>query len=120
MRSDDRERRKLEACKQAIVESLPPFAELMRGSLVDRMIKCGKRSCRCAQGHEHPTTYLSVSFKAGKTVQITVPKNLLERVRGMVRNYSKFWAALEQVSEINRQLLRRRLLEEDPHRNHGQ
>jgi hypothetical protein len=118
MRSDDRERRQLEARKQAIIESLPSFAEMMRGSLVERGIKCGKESCRCAQGHEHPTTYLSVSFKAGKTVQITVPKNLLERVRGMVRNYSEFWAALEQISEINRQMLRKRLLEGDPHADH--
>lgn len=114
MRSDSRERRQLEARKQAIVESLPSFAEMMRGSLVDRLIRCGKSSCRCAQGYEHPITYLSVSFKAGKTVQITVPKNLLERVRGMVRNYSEFWEALEQISEINRQLLRKRLLEHDP------
>jgi hypothetical protein len=118
MRSEDRERRQLEARKQAIIESLPSFAEMMRGSLVERSIKCGKESCRCAQGHKHPTTYLSVSFKAGKTVQITVPKNLLERVRGMVRNYSEFWAALEQISEINRQLLRKRLLEGDPHADH--
>jgi len=118
MRPDGRERRQLEARKKAIVESLPPFAEMMRGSLVDRLIKCGKNSCRCAQGHKHPTIYLSVSFKAGKTVQITVPQNLLERVRGMVRNYSEFWAALEQISEINRQLLRKRLLEPDQQADH--
>ncbi|MBI2821976.1 MAG: hypothetical protein HYX74_07105 [Acidobacteria bacterium] len=115
MRSKERERRQLEARKQAIVEALPSFAEVMRGSLFERGIKCGKSSCRCARGQEHASTYLGVSLKGGKTVQITVPAKLLERVEGMVRNYSEFWAAVEEISEINRQLLRKRLLESDPH-----
>jgi hypothetical protein len=115
MESKERELRQLEARKQAIVEALPSFAEVMRGSLFERGIRCGKSSCRCARGHEHPSTYLGVSLKGGKTVQITVPTRLLERVQGMVRNYSEFWAALEEISEINRQLLRKRLLESDPH-----
>ena len=114
MKSDDRSRKELEARKQVIIASLPPFAEMVRGSVFKRRIKCGKASCRCAQGQGHPTTYLSVSFKGGKTVQITVPKELVPRVHGWVKNYSEFWSALEQISEINRQLLRKRLLEPVP------
>ena len=114
MKSNGRNRKELEDCKQAIVASLPPFSEMMRGSLFERQITCGKASCRCAQGKGHPTTYLSVTFKGGKTVQITVPKKLVSRVRKLVENYSEFWSALEQISEINRQLLRKRLLESDP------
>ncbi|MFB3902422.1 MAG: DUF6788 family protein [Acidobacteriota bacterium] len=74
-----------------------------------------KSSCRCARGQEHPSTYLGVSLKGGKTAQITVPARLRERVEGMVHNYAEFWAALEEISEINRELLRKRLLESDPH-----
>jgi hypothetical protein len=114
MKSDNRKRKELEVRKKAIVASLPPFTEMVRGSVFERWIKCGKASCRCAQGQGHPTTYLSVSFKGGKTVQITVPKNLVPLVRGWVKNYSEFWSALEKISEINRQLLRKRLLESDP------
>ena len=114
MKSTDRIRKELEDRKQTIVASLPPFAEMMRGSLFERQIKCGKAPCHCAEGKGHPTTYLSVSFKGGKTVQITVPKKLVSRVRKWVENYSEFWSALEQISEINRQLLRKRLLESDP------
>jgi hypothetical protein len=114
MNSNERKRKELEGRKQTIVASLPPFAEMMRGSIFERRIKCGKASCRCGQGKGHPTTYLGVSFKGGKTVQITVPKKLASRVRKLVENYSEFWAALEQISEINRQLLRKRLLESDP------
>jgi hypothetical protein len=119
MKSTDRIRKELEERKQTITASLPPFAEMMRGSLFERQIKCGKASCRCAEGKGHPTTYLGVSFKGGKTVQITVPKKLVSRVRKWVENYSTFWSALEQISEINRQLLRKRLLESDPNEDHS-
>jgi hypothetical protein len=111
----EEERRQLEARKQVLMEALPSLREVMRGSLFERGIRCGKSSCRCARGQEHPSTYLGVSLKGGKTVQITVPAQLVERVEEMVRNYSEVWAALEEISEINRQLLRKRLLEPDPH-----
>jgi len=88
MKSNERKRKELEDRKQTVVASLPPFTEMVRGSLFERLIKCGKASCRCAQGKGHPTTYLSVSFKGGKTVQITVPKKLVSRVRKWVENYS--------------------------------
>lgn len=111
MRSKKSTRENLEARKMSIIEALPPFSQMVRGSIFERQIKCGKASCRCAKGQGHPTTYLSVSFEKGKTVQITVPKKLIPTVRNWVENYSKFWNALEQISEINRQLLRNRLLE---------
>ena len=111
MRSNKPTREDLEARIEAIIEALPPFSQMMRGSIFERQIRCGKANCRCAKGHGHPTTYLSVSFEKGKTVQITVPKKLIPTVRNWVENYSRFWHALEQISEINRQLLRNRLLE---------
>ncbi len=113
MEYEVREREQLEAHKRKIAASLPPFAEMVRGSVFERWIKCGKASCRCAQGQGHLTTYLSVSFKGGKTVQITVPKKLVPRVRRWVENYTELWSALEEISEINRRLLRKRLLEPD-------
>ena len=114
MTARERKARQLEARKQRIIAALPPLTEMLRGSLFERRITCGKAACRCAQGPGHPTTYLSVSFKNGQTVQITVPKTLVPRVRELVDNYSAWWAALEQVSEINRQLLRTRLLQAGP------
>lgn len=111
MKSNKPTREDLEAHKQAIVEGLPPFAEIVRGSIFERQIKCGKTTCRCVRGQGHPTTYLTVSFERGKTVQITVPKRMIPTVRNWVKNYAKLWDALEQVSEINRQLLRQRLLD---------
>jgi len=114
MMSNKPNRQDLETLKNSIIAALPPFSEIVRGSIFERQVKCGKTSCRCAKGQGHPTTYLSVSFEKGKTVQITVPKRLIPTVRKWVENYSRFWDALEQISEINRQLLRKRLLDPEP------
>ena len=114
MASKDETREQLEARKLEIAASLPSFSEMVRGSLFERMIKCGKASCRCSQGQGHPTTYLSVSLKRGKTVQITVPKKLVPQVRDWVENFAAMGTALEEISEINRQLLRKRLLGPEP------
>lgn len=37
--------------------------QLLRGSLIERYLRCGKPGCKCAQGEGHgPKYYLSVSF----------------------------------------------------------
>lgn len=104
-----RERVALERRKLRITSKLAPFGEQLRGSLYKRKIKCGKPGCHCQQGTGHPVTYVSVTFAGGKTVQITVPKDWVARVRTWIANYGDYWKAFEQVSEINRQLLRKRL-----------
>lgn len=114
MESKRRTREQLEARKREIAASLPSLSEIVRGSLFERMVKCGKASCRCARGHGHPTTYLSVSLKRGKTLQITVPKKLVPQVRDWVQNYADLGSALEEISGVNRQLLRQRLLDPEP------
>lgn len=119
MKHDDAERKKLEARKNAIAASVPAFEEIVRGSLFERTIKCGKPSCHCAQGQGHPVTYLSVTLEGGKTVQITVPKDLVPQVQRWVDNYSALWSALEEISEVNRQLLRSRLLKSAPRKRRG-
>lgn len=97
-----------------LLRSLPPFHEVLRGSLLKRSVRCGKSSCRCAEGPGHPVTYLSVTFAGGRTEQITVPKKLTPLVRRWVSNYRRWLRAMERVSAMNRDLLRQRKL--PPHR----
>jgi hypothetical protein len=87
---------------------LPPFEEIVRGSVFTRRQRCGKPTCRCAQGVAHRATYLGVSFAGGRTVQISLPPALVATARRWVANYQAWWRAIERVSEINRELLRRR------------
>lgn len=60
------------------------------------------------RGTPHRATYLGVSFGGGRTVQVSLPPALVATARRWVANYQAWWRAIERVSEINRDLLRRR------------
>ena len=97
--------------RRRIPDRLPPFEDLLRGTLLERHVRCGKPTCHCAGGPGHPVVYVGVTFRGGRTEQITVPRELLPTIRRWVRNYQRWWDAIEAVSAINRRLLRlRRIL----------
>jgi hypothetical protein len=101
---------RLLARRARVRDRLPPFEEIVRGSVFTRRMRCGKPSCRCARGVLHPATYLGVSFAGGRTVQVSLPSALVATARRWVANYQTWWRAIETISEINRELLRRRLV----------
>lgn len=105
---------RLQALKQTVLSALPPFAEVLRGSFFERSVRCGKPSCRCASGEGHRRAYVGVTFAGGRTEQITVPRELIPLARRWVANYQRWWRAIERVSEVNRRLLRERLLDSPP------
>jgi len=88
------------------VTGLPPLADVLRGSVVVRSLRCGKAGCRCADGEGHRAAYLSVTFAGRRTEQISVPPERVPLVERQVANYSSWWNAIENVSAINRDLLR--------------
>jgi len=107
-------RRVLLGRRQQLLASLLPLTEVVRGSFVVRYLRCGKSDrCRCGRGRLHRAAYLSVTFKGGRTEQVTVPRRLEPVARTWIRNYARWWQAIERVSAVNRELLRRRLVEPD-------
>lgn len=56
-------------------------------------------------------TCVGVALPGGKNVQVTVPPELVPVVRQWTENYKKLWQMIEDVSTINRELLRGRLLD---------
>lgn len=94
--------------RQRLVRRLPPFGEILRGTVRTRELRCGKPSCHCASGPGHLSTYLTVSFAAGRTEQISLPAALVTQAQAWVANYQAWWDAVEAISAINRELLRRR------------
>jgi hypothetical protein len=46
---------------------------------------------------------------------VTVPEALVPTIRGWLKNYESWWEILEEVSAINRELLRKRWLEGKTH-----
>jgi hypothetical protein len=87
---------------------LPPVAEILRGSLMERYVTCGNPSCKCARGEKHgPTWYLSVTLGPGRTTGSIIPEEKVDQVRGWIENYHQLKDHLEKISDINRELLRR-------------
>lgn len=99
--------RRLLERRRRILEKLPPLEEVLRGSVVVRSLRCGKPSCHCAQGEGHRATYLSVTLAGGRTEQISLPAELVPTARRGVALYQLWWAAIEKLSAINRDLIRK-------------
>ena len=100
--------------RSKIPKTLPSLEAVLRGSFLQREIRCGKPTCRCAKGPGHPILYLSVTFAGGRTQQVTVPSKLARTVRLWIRNYRRWWQAIEDVSAINRRLLQLREIPSHP------
>jgi hypothetical protein len=95
--------------QKAILRRLPPLRAILRGSLVERYKRCGKPGCKCANGPGHgPKYYLTVSYPRRRPEMDYVPADLQERVKEYLENYRQVKKILEELSEINRELLRRR------------
>jgi hypothetical protein len=94
--------------RQGLTKLLPPLQHILRGSLTERYLTCGKPECKCARGERHgPVWYLSVSFDQTHRQGATVPSHQVAEVRRGIESYHRVKEHLEKISEINRELLRR-------------
>jgi hypothetical protein len=95
--------------RQALVQSLPPLLRAsLRGSLIERYLRCGKPGCHCATGRGHgPKYYLSVSYSGRRPEMQYVSQEQKAEVEQLLQNFREAWAILEKIFAINRELLRR-------------
>jgi len=96
----------LKTRQQKLVTTIKDYIDLLIGSVVSYKMKCGKNNCKCVQGQRHVCFYLSFK-KHGKTVNIYLPKDLVEQARLMTDNHKKLKKVLAELSEVNIQLLRK-------------
>ena len=103
----------LQQRRRCLVKTLPPLEETLRGSLFDRYVTCGNKNCKCARGERHgPAWYLSVTLGVGQTSSGVVAPDQVDRVRKWIDNHQQVKEALDRISEINRELLRRERIQE--------
>lgn len=102
----DRERRRL-------ARGLPPLHEVLRASLFERSRRCGKPNCRCADPDDpgHAVVCVSLSLPEARTSQVSLPRTLVPVAEGWIDNYRRWLEAVEEISAINHELLRRRWVE---------
>ena len=93
--------------RRRILAKLPPLEEVLRGSVFVRFLRCGKPGCHCAEDEGHRATYLSVTHAGGRTEQISLPVELVALAERGVAAYRAWWAAIEKLSAINRDRIRR-------------
>lgn len=105
----DQERRRLG-------QGLPPLHEVLRASLFERSRRCGKPNCHCSDPDDpgHAVVCVSLFLPEGKNSQVTIPRSLVPVAEGWIRNYQRWVGAVENISAINHELLRRRWVEVPP------
>jgi hypothetical protein len=104
--------RQLRARRRRLAKGLPDLEAVLRGSLVAQGRRCGKAGCRCTRGELHgPYVYLSVGRGPAVSRLVYVPSSLADQVQARVELTEAAETALEEISAINLELLRRRELD---------
>jgi len=95
--------------RERILRGMPDLRQVLRGSLVTRYRRCGVKTCHCAaegdRGHG-PAYYLMVTVGPGNTLQVYVPEECKAQVEDWIENFRRVRRTLEDISTLNRELLR--------------
>ena len=105
----ERRRRRLRAELRALSEQ-----PLMRGSVVERVRRCGRANCACARDPRarHRGTFLTV-YLQGATQAVHVRPEDEAAVRAAVAAYQRLWTLIDaltalELAELKRQARERR------------
>lgn len=83
---------------------------LLHASVVERLLKCGKATCRChGPGPRHgPFFYLNRCFAKGQMQSLLLKSpDQIDQARQSVDAYAQVQRVLDEISQINHELLRR-------------
>jgi uncharacterized protein DUF6788 len=97
--------RRLIERRARLVERLPISGEIVRGTLLERVVRHREGCAKCARGEGHPVSVLTVSYAGGKTRQFSLHADQVDEVRRWLGNYQKLKEALEAICELNHELL---------------
>jgi len=92
--------------REELSARLATSVEMLRGSLVEKYIRCGKPRCACQQGQRHgPLYYLSLN-EGGATRLVYIRKDQVAKVRGQIAQFKAYKAIGAAICRINQKLLR--------------
>jgi hypothetical protein len=92
--------------REKLVDRLPVTGELLRGSLLDRIVRHTSGCAKCARGDGHAVSVLTVTYPGGRTRQISVRRERVAEVRRWLGNYQRLKESIEAICELNHDLLR--------------
>jgi len=102
---DTLKRIQLEKRRDGLLAELRSLGNLMRGSLVQTRVKCGRKGCVCESGEKHVKVHLSVNLN-GRTRGCYVGQGREEAVSALLREYQRAWRIIGDLTELNLELLR--------------
>ena len=91
--------------RDKLVDKLPVTGELLRGSLLERIVRHKSGCPKCARGEGHQVYVLTVSYGGGRVRQFSVWRERVAEVRRWLDNYQRLKEAIEAICELNHDLL---------------
>ncbi len=100
-----RDRRKLEQQRDALRAELRGLGNLMRGTISEVGVTCGRPGCACTQGVKHRKLHLSVNLD-GRTRSCYLGREREARVAPLLAEYARAWGLINALTAVNLALLR--------------
>ena len=89
-----------------LLRDLPDLSDILRGSLLQRLIRHRQGCPKCERGEGHPVSVLAVTYPGRRIRHISLSAEQVPLVRRQLDNYRRLKAALEQICDLNQQALR--------------
>lgn len=104
------EREEIQRRHRTLIEQMRrlSFEPLMRGTIVERLRKCGRANCACAKdpAARHGGKFLTVHLK-GRTEALHLRPEDEERVRKAIAAYNRLWEIINGLTACELADLRR-------------
>lgn len=97
---------RFEKRREAKLREVSRWKPLVAASLCRVKRRCGNRNCRCARGEFHKAHVLTYKVK-GKTKVVHVPKDMVEEVRGWVKEHKRVKKLIREISKNSLAIIHR-------------
>lgn len=102
--------------RDGLLNRLRRIGPFLNGSLVLMARTCGNVAhCHCRTGPKHVSTYMTYKDR-GKSGTLYVPVDLEQDVRRWSSDYRRLKGLIQQISEIQRRIVRQHVQERRRHR----
>ena len=99
------ERRRLAQQRDALLAQLRGLGNLMRGTVIELGVRCGRPGCACAEGVKHPKVHLSVNL-GGRTRGCYLGRAREALVTPLLAEYQRAWRVINELTAVNLALVR--------------
>jgi hypothetical protein len=101
-------KRAAKSTRKSLAEALSSCTGLIKASLCQTRIKCGKPTCRCAKSKRFRHVVLTFTYKSkGKSMGLHVPKSMEQKARLAAADYVRLKKLVQQLSDANLKKFRR-------------